>query len=184
MIDDKPVTIQFHNAWSCFRLMVQPQPEVPQMGYPGVPPGYDYPLFYPFPSWGTGCQTYSSDSLQPPGHASGMPPFGRGTPLTSANTTRSPSLLPANSTDRNPPDIEIVSWFSFLDSNAQSSKDNQSYTRFGPRLRDEGFIHVSQLTTGFVELSELQDWLGVKRGMAILIMQYAKQDLNAIRSGS
>ncbi|KIO09223.1 hypothetical protein M404DRAFT_132539 [Pisolithus tinctorius Marx 270] len=53
-----------------------------------------------------------------------------------------------------------------------------------PCLRDKGFMHVSQLTTGFVQLSELQDWLGIKRGTAILIMQYAKQDLNAIRSGS
>lgn len=146
--------------------------------------GYGYPPFYPFPPWGTGCQTYSPDSLQPPGHASGTPPFGRGTPLTSANTTHSPSPLPADSTDQNPPDIEIVSWFSFLDCDAQSSKDNQSYTWFGPHLRDEGFVHVFQLMTGFVELSELQDWLGVKWGTAILIMQYAKQDLNAIRLGS
>ena len=162
MIDDKPMTIQFHDVQLCSCLMVQPQPEAPQMGFPGVPPGYSYPPFYPFPPWGTGCQTYSPDSLQPPGHASGTPPFGRGTPLTSANTTHSPSPLPADSTDQNPPDIEIVSWFSFLDCDAQSSKDNQSYTWFGPHLRDEGFVHVSQLMTGFVELSELQDWLGVK----------------------
>ncbi|KIJ12964.1 hypothetical protein PAXINDRAFT_14178 [Paxillus involutus ATCC 200175] len=46
-IDDKPVTLQFHDAWSRSRSTVQPQLEVPQMGYPGVPPGYRYPLFTP-----------------------------------------------------------------------------------------------------------------------------------------
>ncbi|KAF8547568.1 hypothetical protein OG21DRAFT_1490111 [Imleria badia] len=106
--------------------------------------------------WGN---NYSSDSLQLPGR--GTPPFGRGSPAPSLNTTHSSSSLPPDPVDRNPPDIDLVSWFSFLDRKARSSNDNLSYAQFGPLLRVKGFLRISQLTPDFVTLSELQDWLGV-----------------------
>ncbi|KIK10992.1 hypothetical protein PISMIDRAFT_82123, partial [Pisolithus microcarpus 441] len=53
----------------------------------------------------------------------------------------------------------------------------------GTMLREKGFIRISQLSPDFVKLSDLQDWLGVDVGTAILIMQYAKEDLEAVKSG-
>ena len=52
MIDDKPMTIQFHDVQLCSCLMVQPQPEAPQMGYPGVPPRLRLPSILPLSAMG------------------------------------------------------------------------------------------------------------------------------------
>jgi hypothetical protein len=37
-----------------------------------------------------------------------------------------------------------------------------------------------QLTLDFINLKDIQEWLGVKVGTAILIMQYVKEDVEAI----
>ncbi|KAI6127583.1 hypothetical protein EDD16DRAFT_1516577 [Pisolithus croceorrhizus] len=57
-----------------------------------------------------------------------------------------------------------------------------SFAPFGHILREKGFLCLSQLTPKFVQLQDLQAWLGSEVGTAILIMQYAKEDLNAVRS--
>ncbi|KIK26840.1 hypothetical protein PISMIDRAFT_94059 [Pisolithus microcarpus 441] len=48
---------------------------------------------------------------------------------------------------------------------------------------EKGFIRISQLSPDFVKLSDLQEWLRIDVGTAILIMQYAKEDLEVVKSG-
>ena len=158
-------------------------PEAPQVGYsyppPQVPPIYMFPNFqgggYPGANY-----VESPDALRPHGTS----PFSHtsSSPASSTNT-HSPSPFPPDPADRNPPDININSWFSFLDRDPRSKNDGTSYTLFGPILNDRGFSRVSQLTPEFVKLSELEDWLGVKRGTAILILQYTRKDLAAVTHG-
>ncbi|KIK91028.1 hypothetical protein PAXRUDRAFT_150470, partial [Paxillus rubicundulus Ve08.2h10] len=54
---------------------------------------------------------------------------------------------------------------------------------FGPILKDQGFLCLLQLSLEYFGLADLQKWLGISAGTAVLIMQYAKEDLAAIRSG-
>ncbi|KAI6029523.1 hypothetical protein PISMIDRAFT_101506, partial [Pisolithus microcarpus 441] len=46
-----------------------------------------------------------------------------------------------------------------------------------------GFLCLSQLTLDFFGLSDLQPWLGIEVGTAVMIMQYAEEDLAPIRLG-
>ncbi|KAI6012011.1 hypothetical protein BKA83DRAFT_104934, partial [Pisolithus microcarpus] len=78
---------------------------------------------------------------------------------------------------------DIVSWFAFLDHHEQHNQDGLTFAPYGPILRAKGFLHLSQLTLDFFGLSDLQTWLGIEVRTAVLIMQYAKEDLAAIRSG-
>ena len=163
------------------------------MGYPGyqgaAPYGYPPPVYIIPSCQGAGHQGVnnnhtpvdSPDSL----HPHGTPPFSRGsTPISSVNMRSSGSPLPSDPVaDRNAPDIEIIPWFSFLDRDQRSKDDDTRYSLFGAVLRRRGFLRISQLTSEFVKLTELEDWLGVERGIAILIMQYARMDLAAVRSG-
>ena len=103
--------------------------------------------------------------------------------MSSVNT-RSSSPLPSDPVaDRNAPDIKVIPWFSFLDRDQRSKDDDTCYSLFGAVLRRRRFLRISQLTSEFIKLTELEDWLGVERGIAILIMQYARMDLAAVRSG-
>jgi hypothetical protein len=77
----------------------------------------------------------------------------------------------------------IVQWFCYLDKDERRNKDGIIFSPFGINLKGKGFIRLSQLTLDFFKLSDLQDWLGIEVGTAILIMQYAKEDLEALKSG-
>ncbi|KAI6033626.1 hypothetical protein PISMIDRAFT_113855, partial [Pisolithus microcarpus 441] len=70
-----------------------------------------------------------------------------------------------------------------LDHHEQHNQDGLTFAPYGPILRAKGFLCLSQLTLDFFGLSDLQTWLGIEVGTAVLIMQYAKEDLAAIRSG-
>ena len=78
---------------------------------------------------------------------------------------------------------DIVQWFCYLDKDDRQNQDGIIFSPYGINLKAKGFIRLSQLTLEFFKLSDLQDWLGIEVGTAILIMQYAKEDLDAIKSG-
>jgi hypothetical protein len=78
---------------------------------------------------------------------------------------------------------DIVQWFCYLDKDDRRNQDGIIFSPYGINLKAKGFIRLSQLTLEFFKLSDLQDWLGIEVGTAILIMQYAKEDLDAIKSG-
>ena len=45
-------------------------------------------------------------------------------------------------------------------------------------------MHYSQLTLEFLSMKDWQELLGVEMGTAVLIMQYAKADVEAIKTGT
>jgi hypothetical protein len=51
-------------------------------------------------------------------------------------------------------------------------------------LKKRGFLRVSQLTLEFLSMKDWQELLGVEMGTAALIMQYAKADVEAIKTGT
>jgi hypothetical protein len=77
---------------------------------------------------------------------------------------------------------DIVSWFSYLDRHEQRNKDGIIFAPYGVTLKAKGFLRLSQLTLEFIQLKDLQEWLGIEVGTAILIMQYAKEDMDALKT--
>jgi hypothetical protein len=160
------------------------------MGFPGpytmAPPGmYGYPQGpYSMPMWGY------------PG-GPGMPPPGQyfGTQLPMMNSTvtqttqagmppvsTSGNTITSNATSVIIPDVQVVDWFAYLDQHEERNKDGIVFAPYGVRLRAKGFFRITQLTLEFIQLKDLQDWLGIEVGTAILIMQYAKEDTEALKS--
>jgi hypothetical protein len=64
------------------------------------------------------------------------------------------------------------------------NKDDIVFAPYGDVLKKKGFIRITQLTLDFFSLKDLQEWLGIEVGTAILIMQYAKADIEAIKAGT
>lgn len=190
-VDEKPLKIILPNARPRTRssLATNPamqMPQMPHLGLPGPAGSYGYPPpVIVLPPW------------VPPGYQG----IGSGQPLLSTSTevqlrgtslcdTRNPTPSSSNTPSLSPhPTIpitdipDIVSWFAFLDRHEQRNQDGLTFTPYGPILKAKGFLRLSQLTLDFFRLSDLQTWLGIEVGTAILIMQYAEEDLAAIRSG-
>ncbi len=64
----------------------------------------------------------------------------------------------------------------------ERNKDGIIFAPYGVTLKSKGFLRISQLTSEYIQLKDLQEWLGIEIGTAILIMQYAKEDLEALKS--
>ena len=110
------------------------------------------------------------------------------TPPLAAPSSQSSSSVTgqqANSTSASPDaaSIDIITWFEMLDHHPQRNKDGIVYSKYGPLLKEMDFYCISQLTTGDVTKIDLQEWLGVKVGMAVSILSYAKEDMVKFNSG-
>lgn len=93
-----------------------------------------------------------------------------------------PHMMPSN--EKDPHDYpDIVTWCQYLDSHKGRNQDGVVFAPFGALLKNKGFVRLTQLTSDFVGLKDLQGWLGIEVGTAILIMQYAKTDVRAIDEG-
>jgi hypothetical protein len=124
--------------------------------------------------------------------SSGMPlPGGPGQyfgpQLPTTNSTVSTSSMPTSgsvtASDATPITIpDVVAWFRYLDQHEERNKDGIVFAPYRVALKAKGFLHISQLTLEFIQLKDLQEWLGIEVGIAILIMQYAKEDLEALKS--
>jgi hypothetical protein len=79
---------------------------------------------------------------------------------------------------------DIIHWFHYLDKHNDQNKDGLVFVPYGPILKAKGFLWIMQLTLNFFMLKDLADWLGIQVGTAILIMQYAKEDTEAIKAGN
>lgn len=78
---------------------------------------------------------------------------------------------------------EIVHWFKYLDQHDERNKDGITFAPYGPILREKGFRWLSHLSQDYVKPSDLVELLGIRFGTAVLIMQYAEQDLEAVNAG-
>lgn len=80
---------------------------------------------------------------------------------------------------------DILQWFRYLDKHEEHNKDGITFSEYGPILRGKGFVWIFQLTVDDFTYQDLQRELecdGI--GTAILIKEYAKQDMQALRSGT
>ena len=197
-VDEKPVMIRFKEAHACSRPAVNTNstppltmtpptaPSALPYGFPGsgTPPyGFPYPICIPTPFPYNYTPTTESpqnptllssnlvDLRQPaPSPVTLVPSAG---PSSSSVSSLKPSEIP-----------EVIAWFEYLDKHEDRNGDDVRFAPFGPILHELGFRRISQLTDrDFLDRSDLEHFLNIKTGTAVSILQYAKQDLEGIRSG-
>ncbi|KAI6040191.1 hypothetical protein EDC04DRAFT_2894411 [Pisolithus marmoratus] len=169
-VDVKPPTLYLHQARSRSRATAPPA----QKELHTSMPQYNYPPVYVMPPWAPpmGFQhDYMQNNPTNPQFHDARPPH-HATPLPLPSQRLPTAEIP-----------DIVGWFSSLDQDEQRSKDGILFQPFGDILREKGFLRISQLSPDFVKIPDLQDWLGIEVGTAILIMQYVQEDLEMLRAG-
>jgi hypothetical protein len=178
-IEEKPATLYLHTVRPSSRASTPRPPD--QMGFPGpytMAPGmYGYPQGpVAMPMWGY------PGGMPPPNQYFGSQPPPMMNAMQTMSTTGSTWATTPKS-DTTPVTIpDVVAWFAYLDQHEERNKDDIVFAPFGVRLKAKGFLRISQLTLDFIQLKDLQDWLGIEVGTAILIMQYAKEDVEALKS--
>jgi len=116
------------------------------------------------------------------------PPAAMMSNMAAAPVESQPQVVPSSSSSTSSlaPTIEFPSvdeWFSYLDQHGERNQDGISFSLYGAVLKTKGFLRLSHLTTDFFTIADLQQWLGIEPGTAVAIMHYAKEDLDALRSG-
>ena len=69
-----------------------------------------------------------------------------------------------------------------LDADEKQRLDGICFSDFGHLLDDRGFFKITQLSPKFIKLKHLAQWLGIKEGIAVLIFQYAEEDIEKFRA--
>ncbi|KAH9979303.1 hypothetical protein BGW80DRAFT_1248676 [Lactifluus volemus] len=91
---------------------------------------------------------------------------------------------PAPRAEKNPRDYpNICTWFRYLDKHEGRNMDGITFEPFGPLLAAQGFVRITQLVSEHVGLNDLQQWLSIGPGTAVLIKEYAQADVRAIEMG-
>jgi hypothetical protein len=175
-VETKPPLLRLHDARPRGRSAPNPQAQ----------PTYDAGFQFPFP----GGYNYPNPYMMPPmpmpmlynqglGQNPGSHPF-----LAQQYPVPVPSTQAINSRPTSIEYPEVTRWFRFLDEHEERSKDGIHFAPYGDVLKDKGFLRITQLTLDFVTLQDLQAWLDIEVGIAILIMQYAKEDVEGIKAGT
>ena len=116
-------------------------------------------------------------TYQPP--RQGMPSFqpNGNFPVPMATV---PALVPQSAL--NPELLGITKWLQALDADEKRHLDGVCFSDFGDLLNERGFFKITQLSPKFVKLKHLAQWLGTKEGIAVLIFQYAEEDIEMFRA--
>lgn len=102
--------------------------------------------------------------LQPPPFA----PAPSGPMVTAVAPVQAPAIKP---------------WLEFIEHHALRNPDNIPFTLYGNQLLNQGIRRISQLQQEYITRQDLQTWLGVDVGTAILLFQYAKEDMDNASRG-
>ena len=114
--------------------------------------------------------------MQPyPGGPSQIPPMWPGfsqPPIQPMSTiaTIKPSDVP-----------KINLWLEYCDRHPDHLGEN--LVDLAWRFEKESFCWIDQLVGTTVSVEKLLEWLGIGKGMAILLIKYAEEDLKLVRSG-
>ena len=96
----------------------------------------------------------------------------RMTMTTTTMTARRPSEYP-----------DVVTWSHYLANHPDRKDDGIDFKLIGDLLKLKGFIWITQFTSDLFGWKDLQECLGVETSTALLILQYAKEDIRAIEEG-
>jgi len=83
--------------------------------------------------------------------------------------------------DHNYPDV--VLWCHYLAKHPKQKGRGIDFRSIGDSLKTHGFICITHLTSGFFTWQDLMKCLGIEMGTTIAILEYAKEDVQAIDEG-
>jgi hypothetical protein len=69
-------------------------------------------------------------------------------------------------------------------STRSAKKNSITYAPHGALLKEEGFHDIVPLADGEVTVEQLEKWVGMKPGIAISVLRYARDDYKAIKAGT
>ncbi|KAM6489363.1 hypothetical protein JOM56_015264 [Amanita muscaria] len=138
---------------------------------PAPQPNYQFII----PPWTYHPPTQGMPSFQPNSNFS--VPGMSGVPMATM-----PPVSPPQSA-LNPELLGIIKWFQALDADEKCRVDNVCFSDLGHLLSDRGFFKITQLSPKIIKLKQLVQWLGIKEGIAVLIFQYAEEDIEMFRAG-
>ena len=171
-VDIKPPTLLLHEV----RPRTRHGPAMPhENSTQPINPGFNFPGQFAMPQMSHPFFIYPGGPSQSVQNMGFMPmPHGAAAaaPFKLAGVTQPPIKYP-----------DLIHWFASLDANEERNKDGIIFAPFGAILKDKGFLRLCQLTLDIFTLKDLQEWLGINAGSAVLIMQYAKEDLDDIKAG-
>ncbi|KAF8443830.1 hypothetical protein L210DRAFT_880235 [Boletus edulis BED1] len=79
----------------------------------------------------------------------------------------------------------IANWFKFTAQRVKKPPPGvESWVELGTKLENEGFVDISQISTNWIEVSKLQQMLGIQFRTAIYIFQSIEHDIPAIQAGN
>lgn len=175
-IETKPPLLRLHDARPRRRSTPNPQPT------------YEAGFQFPFPGGFNYANPYTMPPMPMPilynqalGQNPGSHPFlAQQYPVPGLV----PSTQPINFRSTSIEYPEVTRWFRFLDAHEERNKDGIHFAPYGEVLKHKGFLRITQLTLDFIKLQDLQAWLDIEVGIAILIMQYAKEDVEGIKAST
>ncbi|KAF8417369.1 hypothetical protein L210DRAFT_3511402 [Boletus edulis BED1] len=172
--------------------MMQPVPVAPPMPAPYAYPPPPVIVMPPAAPWG---MQHGYPGYLPPATLGSLPPahttlrHSTSHPATLSLPT-TPSLLTVDLPNENPPETvpfpDIIRWFSFLDQRLRHDpcvNVSMDFSAFGPVLQAKGFLDIAQLSGNYVSVENLQAWLGVEVGTALVIRSYVDLDIQAVNAG-
>jgi hypothetical protein len=177
-VDEKPLTLILREARGRGRAPT-PGPSQFNGGFPDMHYGSNMvPQQYYFP------QPYSGQPfLQCPAAPIPTPALASALPTLPVNAAPSVASSTSNPTSTQPAIPDIMTWCHYLDRHQERNNDGIQFGEFGPLLKQKGYLRISQLASDFYRDGSLEKILGVEEGIAIMIRQYAKEDLDEIRAG-
>jgi hypothetical protein len=111
----------------------------------------------------------------------GAPPSALLAPTNNALPQKAP--MPSTST---PPQVlkypRISEWIEYCDQHPNRSDANLG--ALIPKLKDQGFRYVNQLTGDHITIEKLCLWLSIGPGTADLLIRFAHEDCQLIAQGS
>ena len=77
---------------------------------------------------------------------------------------------------------KISPWLAYCDKHPTRSGEN--FSAHAQRFSDEGYRRIHQLTSRRISVEKLSDWLGIGKGTADLLIQYAEEDTELVKAGT
>jgi hypothetical protein len=75
----------------------------------------------------------------------------------------------------------IDTWLKYCDKHPDRRGEN--FSAHAKKFNQEGYRRLQQLTGNRVSVEKLSDWLGIGKGTADLLIGYAEEDVELLKSG-
>ncbi|KIL57686.1 hypothetical protein M378DRAFT_16057 [Amanita muscaria Koide BX008] len=139
------------------------------------PNGYGYPMPFVVPPW-------MPPMCQPP--ALNMQAGGNALTQLAAPNLQPLQLAMTPTSTITKECLEIEKWFHSLEQDKERNDENILFSQYGAELKRMGFRNITQLSRDFITLQELQSWLEINAGTAVMILQYAQEDVKKYKANT